>query len=165
MACIIPLILIILGSGRKPKDRKALALAFIAKAVWNFPNTTTLIEYLKVSNTLRKLCGWEYVSSIPSESTFSRAFEEFSIGQLPSLVHEAMVRKSLQGKIVGHISRDATAIEAREKPVNKPKTEVQPAKRKFSPQNGAGARKREKSVAAIFTIRPSGMTQCARKYS
>ena len=37
-----------------------------------------------------------------------------------------MVRKSLKGKIVGHISRDATAIEAREKPVKKPKEETHP---------------------------------------
>jgi len=124
------------GNGRKPKDRKALARAFIAKAVWNFPNTVTLIDYLKASRTLRRLCGWEYASSIPSESTFSRAFEEFSKGQLPSLIHEAMVCKSLKDKIVGHISRDATAIEAREKPVKKPKEEAQPAKRRGRPKKG-----------------------------
>ena len=48
------------GNGRKPKDRKARALAFIAKAIWNFPNTVTLINYLRASRTLRRLCGWEY---------------------------------------------------------------------------------------------------------
>ena len=124
------------GNGRKPSDRKALALAFIAKAVWNFPKTVTLIEHLKASRNTRRLCGWEYVSSIPSESTFSRAFEEFSEGKLPSLVHEAMIRKCLKDKVVGHISRDATAIEAREKPVKKPEVEPEPAKRRGRPKKG-----------------------------
>ena len=125
------------GNGRKPKDRKALALAFIAKAVWNFPTTQALIDYLRVSRNIRRLCGWEYVSSIPSESTFSRAFEEFSVGQLPSLIHETMVRKCFKGKIVGHISHDSTAIEGREKPLKKPKAEPQTkTKKRGRPKKG-----------------------------
>ena len=118
-----------------PKDRKALALAFIAKAVWKFPNTLTLIEYLNVSY-FRRLCGWEYVSSIPSESTFSRAFEEFSKRQLPSLIHEAMIRNYMKDKIVGHISRDATAVEAREKPVRKFEVVLEAPKRRGRPKKG-----------------------------
>ena len=35
-----------IGNGRKPKDRKGMALSFIAKAVWNFPTTEALISYL-----------------------------------------------------------------------------------------------------------------------
>ena len=80
-------------------------------------------------------------SSIPSESTFSRAFEEFSKGQLPSLIHEAMVCKSLKDKIVGHISRDATAIEAREKPVKKPKEESAAGETARASEKGGGTRK------------------------
>jgi len=124
------------GNGRKPSDRKALALAFIAKAVWNFSTTLMLIEHLKASRNLRRLCGWERASEIPSESTFSRAFEEFSEGQLPSLIHATMVSEYMKGKVVGHISRDATAIEGREKPVKKPKKEDQPKKRRGRPKKG-----------------------------
>ena len=75
------------GNGRKPCSRKALALAFIAKAVWKFPTTLALIEYLRVSPNLRRLCGWDSIGGIPSESTFSRAFDKFSTGRLPSLIH------------------------------------------------------------------------------
>ena len=80
-----------IGNGRKPKDRKGIALAFIAKTIWNFPTTLALIEFLKASKNLRRLCGWERVQEIPSESTFSRAFDEFSQGQLPQIIHEAML--------------------------------------------------------------------------
>jgi hypothetical protein len=103
------------GEGRPPLPRKKFILAFIAKAVWNLPTTEALIDYLKASRSLRRLCGWEGVKSIPSTPTFSRAFAEFSQDQLPEVIHAAMIRKNLGGKLGGHISRDSTAIEAREK--------------------------------------------------
>ena len=60
------------GNGRKPASRKAIALAFIAKAIWGFPTTAAIIDYLKASRNLRRPCGWESVSDMPSEATFSR---------------------------------------------------------------------------------------------
>jgi len=103
--------------GRPPEDRHALARAFVAKAVLDLPTTSGLIERLAVDATLRRLCGWERASQVPSESTFSRAFAEFAQSSLPNQVHEALVKRAYKDCIVGHISRDATAIEAREKPV------------------------------------------------
>jgi hypothetical protein len=103
--------------GRPVEDRHALARSFIAKAVFNFPTTRALIDRLCADATLRRLCGWEGVGQVPSESTFSRAFAEFARGRLPALVHEALVKEAYKDSIVGHISRDATAIVAREKPV------------------------------------------------
>jgi hypothetical protein len=51
-----------IGNGRKPHSRKAIAHAFIAKAVWNFPTTLLLIDCLKSSQTLRmaarRLAEW-----------------------------------------------------------------------------------------------------------
>ena len=55
----------------------------------------------------------------PDEWTFSRAFAEFSASQLPERVHEAFIKKSDESELVGHNSRDSTAIEAREKPLKK----------------------------------------------
>ena len=128
------------GNGRKPKDRKGMALAFIAKSIWNFPTSLALIEYLKASRNLRRLCGWEQVRDIPSESTFSRAFDEFSQGKLPQAIHEAMVKKHLSHKLAGHVSRDSTAIEGREKPVLKNKADVvetdKPKRRRGRPKKG-----------------------------
>ena len=60
--------------GRPKKERLCLALAFVAKAVYNFSTTIILIEYIKNSATLRRLCGWESRRDIPSESTFSSIF-------------------------------------------------------------------------------------------
>jgi hypothetical protein len=60
---------------------------------------------------------WERKSAIPGDWTFFRAFAVFAESQLPERVHEALIHKSYAGEIVGHISRDSTAIEAREKRV------------------------------------------------
>jgi hypothetical protein len=54
---------------------------------------------------------------LPSETTFSRAFAEFARSALPCRLHEALIEQTYTDRLVGHISRDATAIEAREKPV------------------------------------------------
>jgi Transposase DDE domain/Transposase domain (DUF772) len=103
--------------GRPPEDRHALARAFVAKAVLDLPTTAALIERLAVDATLRRLCGWERASQVPSEATFSRAFAEFADSGLPARVHAALITRTHKDRIVGHIARDATAIEAREKPV------------------------------------------------
>ena len=116
--------------GRPLEDRHALARAFIAKAVLNLPTTRMLMERLHVDSTLRRLCGWECVGELPSESTFSRAYAEFAVSDVPGRVHEALIKRTLGDHLVGHISRDATAIEAREKPVKVEKPQEQVPKRK-----------------------------------
>lgn len=103
--------------GRPPADRAPLARAFIAKAVLEVATTSALIDRLQHDKTLRRLCGWHRVRSVPSQATFSRAFAEFAASELPSRLHEALIVATQQDRLVGHVSRDATAIEAREKPV------------------------------------------------
>ncbi|MGA7483007.1 MAG: transposase [Bradyrhizobium sp.] len=104
------------GRGRPPDDRPAIARSFVAKAVLTIPTTSALIERLQIDRALRRICGWERRSEVPSEATFSRAFAEFAAQGLPERVHEQLVRRHLHDHIVGHISRDATEIAAREKP-------------------------------------------------
>ncbi|MES9901569.1 MAG: hypothetical protein ABW168_02670, partial [Sedimenticola sp.] len=53
---------------------------------------------------------------IPSRATFSRAFTEFAETQLAERVHSALIETHLGDQLIGHISRDSTAIGAREKP-------------------------------------------------
>jgi hypothetical protein len=61
---------------------------------------------------------------------FSRAFQAFAVGELPQRIHEAMVCNQLGPKLVGHVSRDSTAIVGRETPVKKaPKAPAAPKKR------------------------------------
>ena len=122
------------GAGRPPDDRRALARAFVAKAVLGVPTTTALIERLDVDKSLRRILGWERRSQAPSEATFSRAFAEFAQGDLPDKMHAALIERSLGGRIVGVIARDATEIEAREKPV---KTEPNDKKEDPPPPDGA----------------------------
>jgi hypothetical protein len=123
--------------GRPPQDRHALARAFVAKAVLDLPTTSSLIERLAVDAALRRLCGWERASQVPSESTFSRAFGEFAASALPSRVHEALVKTTHKDRLVGHIARDATAIAAREKPVRAvPAAPATPKRKRGRPKKG-----------------------------
>jgi hypothetical protein len=111
--------------GRPPKERAAIARAFVAKAAYNMPTTRALLERLACDKKLRRICGWEQKGEIPSESTFSRAFAEFSERQLPACVHQAMISENLSEDIVGHISRDSTEIEVREKPQKETRVETE----------------------------------------
>ena len=106
--------------GRPPADRMAIARAFVAKQVYNMTTTRVLLERLRTDQQVRRICGWEHLHEVPKEWTFSRAFAEFSADGLPERVHAALIRKNYEGEIVGHISRDSTEIDAREKPLKKP---------------------------------------------
>lgn len=105
--------------GQSPKDRVQIARAFVAKAVYNMGTTRELIDRLRSTPALRRICGWERAGQIPHESSFSRAFAEFAHNGIGQVVHENVVKQHLGDRLVGHISRDSTAIEAREKPQKK----------------------------------------------
>jgi hypothetical protein len=66
---------------------------------------------------------------VPSESTFSRSFAEFAVSGLASRTHDALVQEYLSDELLGHISRDSTAIVGREKPAKKLKEPDNPRKR------------------------------------
>src|SRR4030042_1654066 len=86
--------------GRPQKERAAIARAFVAKAVYNMPTTRALLDRLASDTKLRRICGWEHKGSIPSESTFSRSFAEFTESQLPALVHQVIIRENLSEDII-----------------------------------------------------------------
>ncbi len=122
--------------GRPVKDRVAVARAFVAKMVFNLATTRDLIDRLKSSPNLRRLCGFETLREIPSESTFSRAFEEFASTGLPAKVHEELIGKHESPRLVGHISRDSSDIKAREKAKKKPRKEKKKRGRRGRPKKG-----------------------------
>ena len=115
MAPIAPWLQLGPGPGRPCEDRAALATAFLAKAVFNCATTRQLIEQLRTNTQLRRLCGWSGEQELPHESTFSRAFAEFAQTELPQKLHEALIRSTQSHRLIGHISRDSTAIEVRER--------------------------------------------------
>jgi hypothetical protein len=129
--------------GRKLREREAIARSFVAKAVYGYPTTRRLIEALKTSTNLRRICGFDRPSAIPSESTFSRAFAEFAETRLGERVHDAMVERSLKTELVGHINRDSTAIEGREKATKKPPKEKPAPRKRGRPAKGAEPKAKE----------------------
>jgi hypothetical protein len=132
--------------GRKSLERKAMARAFVGKAVYNHPTTRATMEALQASPHFRRICGFVSLDDIPSEATFSRAFGEFALHGLGERVHEALVARYVKPELVGHISRDATAIKGREKPVVKSRPPKPTPRKKGRPRRGevraAGPEKR-----------------------
>ena len=122
--------------GRPPADRSSIARAFVAKAVYNLPTTRHLLDRLKVDKILRRICGWEKVNDIAKEWSFSRAFTEFSQTELCQRVHKALIKNYQSERIVGHISRDSTAIMAREKTAKKEPKKKTPKKPRGRPKKG-----------------------------
>jgi hypothetical protein len=106
-------------TGRPIKEREAIARAFIAKALLRYQHTSTLRNALLSTPNLRLICGFSERRDVPSESTFSRAFAEFSAAGLGTEVHDALVKENLSTELIGHISRDSSAIIGREKPAKK----------------------------------------------
>jgi hypothetical protein len=104
------------GVGRPPCERAWLANAFVAKAVLGLTTTAGLIERLQMDRARRRICGFPLCRKLPSEATFSRAFEAFAETRLAERVHEALVKEHLGEALIGHLSRDGTAIVARERP-------------------------------------------------
>lgn len=139
--------------GRPPQDRAALARAFIAKAVFDLPTTRALIERLRVDRTLHQLCGFSSTCRLPSEGTFSRSFAEFADSALASRLHEALIKRTMKDHLVGHISRDATAIAGREKPLPKTKQAAPAKRRRGRPRQGEQRPKEPTRLQRQMTLR------------
>jgi len=122
--------------GRKELDRRSIARAYVAKAVYDLPTTELLLEMLRANSVLRRFCGFAYQRDIPSASTFSRAFAQFAESGLGDRVHEALVKKHTGKKVVVHLSRDSTAVEARETPAKKPKPVEKETRKRGRPKKG-----------------------------
>ena len=126
------------GVGRPAKHQRAIARAFVAKAVFNLNATRQLLDRLSVDVSLRRICGWESRREIPHESQFSRAFAEFAASELPQRLHAALIAETQQERLIGHISRDSTEIEGREKPLRTPVsiTPAKPMRKRGRPKKG-----------------------------
>ena len=118
-----------LWTGRPKLDRQPMARAFVAKAVYNDPTTSAFVERLATDTNLCRICGWDGPWDTPSEATFSRAFAQFAEQGLGDEVHQTLVARHVQEAdvLVGHVSRDSTEIEARERAAKKP---PKPARRR-----------------------------------
>ena len=130
------------GIGRRFKNRENIFRAFLLKAIYDLPTTKFLVENLKSNRTWRFLCGWEYPSQVPSESTFSRVFQDISQQKLLDKIQHVTIVENHKNKIVGHESIDSTAIKVREKSCRKKKIKKRVKKKK-------GGRKSKSELLAI----------------
>ena len=64
--------------GKPERDRRPFARAYIAKAVLGLSQTKDLLETLRLSESLRRICGWEPNTPLPSEASFCRVFAAFA---------------------------------------------------------------------------------------
>ena len=115
--------------GRPVKEREAIARSFVAKAVLNYQHTRSLIHELRTTPNLRAICGFAKRKDVPSESTFSRAFAEFAKAGLGVVVHDVLVKEHMSTELIGHVSRDSTAIVGREKPAKRSSSQRFPVRR------------------------------------
>ncbi len=92
-------------NGRPPRDRNAIASAIVAKAVYNLPRTSDLLERLRSDEQLRLICGWKRGETLPHESTFSRAFTEFAQMELEVKPYQAQYRKTQRRVDRSHCAR------------------------------------------------------------
>ncbi len=147
---IIPEIYLTLHSqaftGRPKIDRVAMMRVFIAKSVLNIPDNKFMRERLLIDYTLRRICGFTNVSSVPCEATFSNVLKEFSDCGLVSEIHEDLIHGYLSETLLEHVSRDATAILAREKAAPKPQSEPKKPKKRGRPKKGEERQKTPKRL-------------------
>lgn len=134
------------GKGRPQRERSWLANAFVAKTVLGIGTTVGLIERLSMDRALRRICGFPVFQKLASEATFSRAFAEFAEDKLAERAHEALIKATLGEQLIGHLSRDGTAIEARERPIKS--KEVVTEKPTEAPKKRGRPRKGEVRPAA-----------------
>jgi transposase len=140
-----PLIRNYAGTGRIPYPYQPFVRSVLAKCFFKIDTTTQFIKRLKTDSTLRLLCGFDQV---PGKSTFSRNFIELSGTNIMSETLDTLVKEAREGKVVYQVSRDSTAVEAREKP------------RKRRRRSGAGGPKRGKS--ALQSRKPSLNGKCVK---
>ena len=123
--------------GRPARERAALARAFVAKAVLGLPTTVALIERLHVDGCLRRLCGFDGRRKLPGAWLFSRAFAALAAQDVAGAAHAALIKAQLGDQLIGHIARDATEIQAREKPAKlQPPVVVPPPRKRGRPHQG-----------------------------
>jgi len=123
------------GRGRPDANRQAILRAFVAKAVLGIATTSALLRRLKSDDALCRICGFAHRWKVPSESTLSRAFASFALCGIADAVHQALVKSVSADTFAINVSRDSTAIKARERCPDKPKAPKEP-KKKPGPKKG-----------------------------
>ncbi|HCX96846.1 MAG TPA: hypothetical protein DHU26_07740 [Spirochaetaceae bacterium] len=95
--------------GRPSYDAYPFFRAFLAQSFFRISPLGGLRARLCVDHNLRQICGF---TAMPSLASFSRRFAEYASLALADQPLQKMVQNYHEGKVVGHVSRDSTAIAA-----------------------------------------------------
>lgn len=158
--------------GRPKRDRRAMARAFVAKVIFRLEFTRDLVMMLKQDPSLRVICGWDRPCDIPSEAKFSRVFLEFAINRLAEKVHQCVIKENYEGDIVGHVTKDSTPIEAREKCLKKPSQQKKLTGKKSRKPGELNRREKQlletdldKMISTLPTMCDKGLKKSAQGYT
>ena len=135
--------------GRRPYENTPIFRAFLAKAHFQIETNSELRKRLVIDSSLRKICG---LVKVPSPATFSRRLKDFSEHHIIEQTLYQMVRQYHSSMLVGHVSRDSTAISAREKPVNKKKDAAKPKRKRGRPRKGEIRQKEKKRLTRQLSM-------------
>ena len=140
------------GRGRPGYGRQSFLRAFLAMRCFRIDTVKALRVRLGGDVNLRRICGFRRV---PDAATFSRRLKEFAGSGVLDRVLNGLVRQYQGEGLVGHICRDSTAIEARERPVNCKREVAPPRKRgRGRPRKGESRpEKKERRLARQLSMK------------
>jgi hypothetical protein len=134
--------------GRIPYEDQPFMRAFLARLFFRISTIEGLRNRLLNDPNLRTICG--FLDDIPSAPTFSRRMAEFcSKPMMMTQTLNNLVADHQKDRLVGHISRDSTAIPVRETPTNKKRDvtpKAKPEKRRGRPRKGEARPEKEPTV-------------------
>jgi len=129
------------GTGRRPYQYLPFFRSQLAKNFFQIDATNKLIERLKADPNLRLLCGF---TKVPGKASFSRVYISLGKMELPQEILEGLAKETFKDKVVYHVCRDSTAINARET-VNreKDKKDEKTAKKRGRPPKNETKREKQ----------------------
>jgi len=139
--------------GRPQSNRAAIARAFIAKSIYNVPTTEVILEYIKGSPSLHRICGWENGTISPTAPPSHAPSPNSLTANWRKKIHADVIQSPLGEQLIGHISRDSTAITAREKP-EKPAKPTEEKKKRGRPKK----REERPKILTQLEKQSAGMT-------
>ena len=111
-------------TGRPLASRESILKLFFMKAFLNLPTTNFARDLVLCAYSWRRICGFEFTGEVPSESTRSRAFAEFSGNNAIVSIHSGLLKAYVKDTrtLLCNVSNDSTEIKAREQRAPKEKT-------------------------------------------
>ena len=129
------------GTGRKPYQYLPFFRSQLAKCYFQIDTTSKIIGRLKADPNLRLLCGF---TKVPGKASFSRAYCYLGEIEMVQEILKRLAKETFKDKVVYHICRDSTAIDARETvKQEKDKKDEKEAKKRGRPPKDEGKREKQ----------------------